>query len=96
MTTAPGNPSDPTATAPSGGGTFYVTTPIYYVNDKPHLGLGNPHRWVRCFNGGNFSSSDAGHLGVHFERDPVLEGCHYAHHLPHACFLLCHRAVIKR
>ncbi|MEM9915122.1 MAG: methionine--tRNA ligase [Planctomycetota bacterium] len=38
MTTAPGNPTDPTAPAPSGGGTFYVTTPIYYVNDKPHLG----------------------------------------------------------
>ncbi|MEM9883353.1 MAG: methionine--tRNA ligase [Planctomycetota bacterium] len=33
--------TDPPTTAAAtsgGGGTFYVTTPIYYVNDKPHLG----------------------------------------------------------
>ena len=30
--------AQPAPGSPSPGGTFYVTTPIYYVNDKPHIG----------------------------------------------------------
>ena len=40
MSTDPPKPTNTSGATPGGtsGGTFYVTTPIYYVNDKPHLG----------------------------------------------------------
>ena len=38
--------------------TFYVTTPIYYVNDKPHLGHAYTTHHVR------YSSAVSGSAGL--------------------------------